>query len=80
LLKPRRPHKVHASDAGFRFSTSSGTSPEPKLKFVRQWLREKEIAHQKRENDIFCFTKKTFYAAIAAVILGIIGLIATLLH
>jgi predicted nucleotidyltransferase len=27
LLKPRRPHKVHASDAGFRFSTSSGTSP-----------------------------------------------------
>ena len=30
MLKPRRPHKVHASDAGFRFSTSSGTSPETK--------------------------------------------------
>ena len=31
---------------------------EPKLKFVRQWLRGKEVAHQKRENDIFCYTQK----------------------
>ena len=27
MLKPPRPHSIHASDADFRFSTSSGTSP-----------------------------------------------------
>jgi preprotein translocase subunit Sss1 len=56
------------------------TGGEPKLKFVRQWLREKEIAREKRESNIYSYVKLTLYAAIGAVIIGVIGVALTVIH
>ena len=52
----------------------------PKRDFARQWLREQECAHELRDQQIQSYTRHTFWAAVAAVIVGIIAIVATLLH
>jgi hypothetical protein len=52
----------------------------PKKYFVLKWLREKECARERREQKTFSYMRRTFQAAIAAVIVGIIGVVVTLLY
>ena len=45
----------------------------PKRDFARQWSREQERARELREQQIYSYTRRTFWAAIAAMIVGGIG-------
>ena len=56
------------------------TLPEPKRQFALRWLREKERAREAREDASHCYLKWTFAAAVAAVIVGIIGVAVTFWH
>jgi hypothetical protein len=53
---------------------------QPKRICALKWLREQECAAQVLEQGISSYTRRTFWAAVAAVIVGIIGIVATLLH
>jgi hypothetical protein len=53
---------------------------QPKRIFALQWLRQQERAGELREQEIHSYTRRTYWAAVAAVIVGIIGIVATLLH
>jgi hypothetical protein len=52
----------------------------PKRNFALQWLRDKECASELREQETYRYVRRTFWAAIAAVLVGIIGIVATLLR
>jgi hypothetical protein len=52
----------------------------PKRDFARQWLREQERAHELQDQQIHAYARHTFWAAVVAVIVGIIAIVATLLH
>lgn len=54
-----------------------GMFPEPKRQFAFRWLREKERAREAREEAAHWYLKWTFAAAVAAVIVGIIGVAVT---
>jgi hypothetical protein len=52
----------------------------PKREFARLWLREQERAREVRDQQIQFYTRHTFWAAVAAVIVGGIGVAVTWLH
>jgi hypothetical protein len=52
----------------------------PKRDFAHQWLREQERARVRRDQQIHFYTRHTFWAAVAAVIVGVIGVAVTWLH
>lgn len=63
------------------------TYPEPRRQFAFRWLREKEIAREVRDDAAQWYLKWTFSAAVAAVVVGIaavavgiIGLLVTYWH
>jgi uncharacterized membrane protein len=49
-------------------------------RYVEGWLRRKERARELREQEFYSYTRRTFWAAVAAVLVGIIGIVVTLLH
>ncbi len=49
--------------------------PEPKRQLAFRWLREKEIAREAHDEAAQWYAKWTFWAAVAAVIVGIIGVV-----
>jgi hypothetical protein len=51
--------------------------PEPKRQFAFRWLREKEKAREDRDEAAQWYLKWTFRAAVAAVVVGIIGVAVT---
>jgi hypothetical protein len=51
----------------------------PKKYFVLNWVREKECARERRDQEIFSYTSRTYWVAVAAVVVGVIGVVATLL-
>jgi hypothetical protein len=51
-----------------------------KRDFARQWLREQERARELRDQQIHSYTLHTLWAAVAAVIVGVIAVVATCLH
>jgi hypothetical protein len=51
--------------------------PEPKRQFAFRWLREKERAREAREEASHWYSKWTFVAAVAAVIVGVVGVVVT---
>ena len=57
---------------------------EAKRQFAFRWLGERAQERTDRERQSFWYAKWTFYAAVAAVLVGVIGSIAgvlvTLLH
>jgi hypothetical protein len=57
-----------------------GIGGEPMRQYAFRWLREKEQQRQERELSTNWYVKWTFYAAVAAVVMGILGVIVTLLH
>jgi hypothetical protein len=55
-------------------------TPEPKRQFAIRWLRDQERARIKRDQQTFNYVRWTFWAAVGAVIIGIIGVVVTVLH
>ena len=63
------------------------TGGEPKQQFIRKWLREKDLARDKkeleqvtREKQGFDYARWTFYVAVGPLIAAIIGIVVTVLH
>ena len=54
--------------------------PEPKRQFAFRWLREQENAKALRERKLHWYAQWTFWAAVGAVSVGIIGVLVTVLH
>ena len=54
--------------------------PEAKRQFAFRWLREQENAKALREQRSYRYLQWTFWAAVGAVVVGIIGVLVTLLH
>jgi hypothetical protein len=54
--------------------------PELKRRFAFRWLREQEQARQRRERELHRDVRRTLWAAVAAVLVGIIGVAVTLSH
>ncbi|MFZ2138337.1 MAG: hypothetical protein WAV78_15645 [Xanthobacteraceae bacterium] len=48
---------------------------EPKRQFAFRWLREQATARKRRETQLHWYARWTFWAAVAAVLVGIIGVI-----
>jgi hypothetical protein len=46
-----------------------------KSDFARQWLREREAAPEQREQQTYSYTRRTLWAAVAAVLVGVIAII-----
>jgi hypothetical protein len=63
----------------YNFDGTFRAGGEWRLHFIRQWLREKEIERERRERAVLRYIKLTFYAAITAVAVGIIGIVVTML-
>jgi hypothetical protein len=54
--------------------------PEPKRQFAFRWLREQENAKALRERQLYRYAQWTFWAAVGAVFVGIIGVLVTVFH
>jgi hypothetical protein len=57
-----------------------GISDEPKRQFAFRWLRQKEKDRERRELSTQWYGKLTFWAAVAAVVIGIVGIVVTRGH
>jgi hypothetical protein len=53
---------------------------EPKRQFGFKWLGEQAEARRVREERTYRYVQWTFFAALAAVFVGVIGVLVTLLH
>ena len=62
------------------FSNKAIYNSPPKLDFARQWQREQERSRELREKQMYDYTRHSLWAAMTAVIIGIIAVIATCLH
>ena len=71
-----------AGETQFRDGVARGTIPfpEPKRQFAFRWLREQETAKALRELQLYRYAQWTFWAAVGAVLVGIIGVLVTVLH
>ena len=54
--------------------------PEAKRQFAFRWLREQENAKALRERQLHWYAQWTFWAAVGAMLVGIIGVLVTVLH
>ena len=54
-----------------------GIYPDPKRSFALRWLREREVERARQEQKIRCYVRWTFGAAVAAVFVGIVGVLVT---
>jgi hypothetical protein len=61
-----------------RASLHSGFFPEPKRQFAFQWLGDEAIARKMREQKTYGYVRWTLVAAVAAVFVGILGIVVTL--
>jgi hypothetical protein len=50
-----------------------GSYPEPKRQYAFEWLRETDKARRDRENKIYWYVQRNFWAAVLAVLVGVIG-------
>jgi len=56
------------------------TGGEAKQRFIRKWLREKDVDQTSRELKTFDYARWTFYVAVGALIAAIIGIMVTVFH
>jgi hypothetical protein len=54
-----------------------GIYPDPKRSFALRWLREREVARARQEQKIRFYVRWAFWAAAAAVVAGIVGVLVT---
>lgn len=71
-----------AGESEVRQNLSNGAiyNNPPKQDFARQWLREQERARELRDWQMHSYTRRTFWAAVVAVIVGVIAVVVTCLH
>ena len=53
---------------------------EAKANCAREWLREQERAAGLRDQRIYSYTQRTFWVAVAAVIVAAVGILVNVLH
>lgn len=56
---------------------SPGIYPDPKRLFALRWLREREVERARQEQKMRSYVRWTFWAAVAAVAAGIVGVLVT---
>jgi hypothetical protein len=54
-----------------------GNYPAPKRLLALHWLREKEVERERQEQKARTYVRWTFWAAVAAVVVGILGVLVT---
>ena len=54
-----------------------GNYPDPKRLFALRWLRQKEVERECQEQTMRSYVRWTFWAAVAAAIVGILGALVT---
>ena len=59
-------------------SLESGLFPEPKRQFAFRWLGDQAIERRAREKQTLVYVRRTYIAAAAAVVVGIIGILVTI--
>jgi len=52
-----------------------GIYSDPKRLFAIRWFREKEVDRANKDRQMLCYVRWTFWAAVAAVIVGIIAIL-----
>jgi hypothetical protein len=52
--------------------------PEAKKQFAFRWLGDQAIDHRVHEKQTYKYVRWTFFAAVAAVIVGIVGIVVTI--
>ena len=72
--------KAGATQVRENLSNGAIYNSQPKRIFALHWLRQQERAAELREQEIHSYTRRTYWTAVAAVILTIFGLMATLMH
>ena len=68
------------SDLQIRNGVGIGVSGDAMHKAAFDWLRRKESDRERRDRLSYAYTKWTLIAAVVAVVVGIGGIIVTLLH
>jgi hypothetical protein len=61
-----------------RFALDSGQFPEAKRQFAFRWLGDQAIERRVRDQQSYRYVRWTFFAAVAAVIVGIAGIVVTI--
>ncbi|MGO9681613.1 MAG: hypothetical protein ACLPTZ_03205 [Beijerinckiaceae bacterium] len=61
-------------------NSGGGFADEPKRQAAFRWLGDEAQARRLRDEKTYHYVRWTFFAAIAAVIVGLIGVGLTLLH
>ena len=54
-----------------------GIYPDPKRLFALRWLRERAVERSRQEQKIRSYIRYTFWAAVAAVVTGIVAMLVT---
>jgi hypothetical protein len=54
-----------------------GIYPDPKRLFALRWLREREVERARQEQKMRSYVRCAFWAAVAAVVTGIVGVLVT---
>jgi hypothetical protein len=62
------------------FLCNEGIYSGPLRGFAFRWLKERDDAREGRGKDADWYTKWTFRAAVAAVIVGVVGIVVTWLQ
>jgi hypothetical protein len=62
----------------FNGGVGVGIADEPKRQCAFRWLRKKEEDRERREHSAQWYAKWTFWAAVAAVLIGIVGILVTI--
>ena len=57
-----------------------GLTNEQQQQAASRWLSEQSCVRREREEQIYQYVRLTYYAAIAVVFVGVIGIIITLIH
>ena len=63
-----------------RLSKPAHMNHEPQRQFAFRWLREQEQYKKVREQQMYSYARWTLWAAAAAVVVGVIGVLVTWLH
>ena len=57
----------------------NGIIPESKRQAGFRWLGAQALKERARDNKTFEYVQHTYYAAVAAVVVGVIGIVITLI-
>ena len=65
-------------DLELRSGVGVGITNEPMRQFTFRWLRQKEKDRERREHSAYWYTKWTFWAAVGAALIGVVGVLVTI--